>query len=294
MKQFKTFDKYEFRHIDYKITPGKMANTIFDHYQDLESDVYDMHYELEIGVVLKGRVIRRYKDKQFVLSPGDIWMIGMWEPHGFELEEVPCEVMCIGVLPEALNHICLPGFNWISIFLNSQNRCPYIKQIYKEEIIKNCYRQHEREVAEKQTSDLWRYQTLSILLLYILDSNPQIYKEAEGMEYIDIKQSNNMSKMLGMIVENKGVISVTKAANECMMSTSHFSREFKKLTGTSFAKFALGYRVKQSAIKLLETDTPIKNIAKEFGFNDASHYVKCFTNYFSMSPSKYRDINRNR
>ena len=73
-----------------------------------------------------------------------------------------------------------------------------------------------------------------------------------------------------------------------MMSTRHVSRLFKKVTGVTFAKFALGHRIKQSAISLFDTSDPIKKIAIDWGFIDSSHYTKTFEKFFGLSPSEFR------
>jgi hypothetical protein len=42
---------------------------------------FDMHWELELGVVCSGAMRRDYENYSCVMNPGDVWLCGMWEPH---------------------------------------------------------------------------------------------------------------------------------------------------------------------------------------------------------------------
>jgi len=64
--------------------------------------VFDMHYELEMGVVLRGRMKRFLGDAAAERGPGEAWLCGMWETHGFDILEAPCEVVVIVIWPPLL------------------------------------------------------------------------------------------------------------------------------------------------------------------------------------------------
>ncbi len=290
----KEFDNQNFLHFNYNLSPTKPTITVFDRYDSLEATQYDMHYDLEIGVVISGKVTRRYHESTYELGPGDVWIAGMWEPHGFYLNEVTCEMMCIMVSPECLEALLPPGFGWMNIFSNKKRRCPYIKTEFKEELIKKCLLQVEIEKEGRDTAGIWRCNTLLALLLYILDSNPSLLEKNDDTGYAATSAWSGVEKALDTIVATNGLVSISQAASSVNRSTSHFSREFKRLTGTSFARFTMGYRIKQSAIMLINTNAPIKQIAGDLGFRDSSHYIKCFQNYFSVSPSVYRKQNKDK
>ncbi len=266
--------------------------TVFDRYEQLESTQYDMHYDLEIGVVCSGKVTRRYQDLTQQLGPGDIWVAGIWEPHGFYLDEVVCEMMCIMVSPECISGMLPPGLHWMSVFTDKNHRCPYIKPEYKQEIINRCRTQVKLEEKGAETAGVWRLNTLSALLLYILDSNPGLYEEMERNDKAFSNTFSGVEKALNTIVAKNGLVSVKEAALSVNWSTSHFSREFKRITGSSFGRFTMAYRIKQSAVMLINTDASVKQIAAELGFRDSSHYIKCFESYFFVSPTAYRKLNK--
>ncbi|MBA3847761.1 MAG: hypothetical protein H0X45_14115, partial [Planctomycetes bacterium] len=64
------------------LTAAKPA--LFEHAprQDPAPTYYDMHLELEFGVVLEGAMERSFEGFTRELGPGDVWYCGVWEPHG--------------------------------------------------------------------------------------------------------------------------------------------------------------------------------------------------------------------
>jgi hypothetical protein len=73
-----------------------MLNT----HQHINDCSFDMHYEFELGMLLSGRIKRKYLDYEMVLGPGEVWLCSMWEPHGFELIETPCELVVFVIDPK--------------------------------------------------------------------------------------------------------------------------------------------------------------------------------------------------
>ena len=281
------FDSNRFSKPKFNISVEDPILLIDDFYTDKDENFYDIHYDYEVGIVASGAVTRTFRGKQKTLYPGDIWVTGIWEPHGFELEEIPSEMVCFIMSPESLSKILPIGFNWIKIFSQETESTPKIDERYKKEILRTCSEIKEIVKQDTNLALAWKANALAKILLYVVESN---MKEYSGVHQVpeDIVEHDVIKNVVNLVFGAKGIVTIREAANECMMSTSHFSRVFKKATGVTFAKFALGHRVKQSAISLTDTNEPIKKIAKDWGFIDSSHYTKTFEKYFSLSPSAFR------
>ena len=65
----------------------------------------DMHYSVELGILLSGRTNRYYRDSHIDLVPGNIWLCNMWEPHGFKRIEAPCEIVFYGFSTHARQNV---------------------------------------------------------------------------------------------------------------------------------------------------------------------------------------------
>lgn len=71
------------------------------------------------------------------------------------------------------------------------------------------------------------------------------------------------------------------------MSKYHFIRSFKKAKGITPQSYIMLQRLGK-AKKLVLAGTPLKEIAYQFGFHDASHFTHSFRKYFGVPPSHYQ------
>ncbi len=83
-------------------------------------------------------------------------------------------------------------------------------------------------------------------------------------------------------------LDVTRVAAEHGMSRSHFSHHFKASTGLSPGRFMAEVRIQEASRLLLQTRTPLKEIAKACGLNNVSHFTKVFRRFQHLTPAAYR------
>ena len=98
---------------------------------------YDLHYELEMGVILEGSMERYTRDRSRVLQAGEIWFTGMWEPHGFRCDG-DCHRVVFVIWPPALTGFHLPEapkMNLMQPFLLPQELRPVMPHELRQEII---------------------------------------------------------------------------------------------------------------------------------------------------------------
>lgn len=72
------------------------------------------------------------------------------------------------------------------------------------------------------------------------------------------------------------------------LSRSHYSHQFREVTGLSPAAFILAVRLGEVRRLLRQTDSPLKDIASSTGFADANHLCKAFRRLYHSSPGAYR------
>jgi len=72
------------------------------------------------------------------------------------------------------------------------------------------------------------------------------------------------------------------------LSPFHFSRLFKKVTGTTPLAYLAGQRVTRAQLLLAQTDLPITQIAARVGYGSASHFTKAFRQTTGLSPREFR------
>jgi len=85
---------------------------------------------------------------------------------------------------------------------------------------------------------------------------------------------------------------VSELAQLASMSESHFSRQFKAAIGTSPIDWLRRERINQAKRRLIESDDPIKEIARQVGYSDQFFFSKDFKKMTKLTPTQFREQER--
>lgn len=89
-------------------------------------------------------------------------------------------------------------------------------------------------------------------------------------------------------------LNVIMLSRQCCLSTSHFSRLFKKNTGLSASQFIIRERM-QLALKLLsESNLSVGAIAMKVGYDNFPYFSAAFKKYSGATPTQYRENLQNK
>lgn len=248
---------------------------------------YDMHYGLELGIVLAGRMRRFYRDWKMDLQRGEVWMCGMWEPHGFEVIKSRCRVLVLVIWPAMLSTMRFeenPELNLLRPFLSAPEFRPKASGSNRKEILQIANRILKVQSYEQSRRRLW-LRLLLMELLMILQEGWEYSSETKPMYSESFSRIN---PAVQLAVKARKMVTVQEASHACRMSRNYFSRMFESMMGLSFASFAIRYRLSRSAEELLQTDKPIKAIARGWGFTDTSHFCHRFSEHYGCLPGQYR------
>lgn len=86
---------------------------------------------------------------------------------------------------------------------------------------------------------------------------------------------------------------IEEVANYANISVSFLCREFKKTFGVTPYNYILNTRVELAKTMLSETNEPIHLICERFNFADIAHFSKAFKKIVGVSPSVFREQQRN-
>jgi AraC family transcriptional regulator, exoenzyme S synthesis regulatory protein ExsA len=86
-------------------------------------------------------------------------------------------------------------------------------------------------------------------------------------------------------------LSIGELAHLTARSESSFKRDFKKWYSESPAKYFKTKRLEKSADLLMNTNSPVSEIAWECGFENPAHFSTSFLTFFGNSPKEYRHMN---
>ena len=249
---------------------------------------FDMHYELELGIVLKGGMQRHYENYKVNLEPGEIWLCGMWEPHGFKITRDNSKIIVFVILPQMvadLRFVESPDFNGMSFFTTPpKNRLCLTRTAHKETL--DLGKRFEEIICKDRSNKVLRLKLLFTELLLNIKENTKELSKAE------IQPSGSYSlinKAIRIALENKQLLTEQEVAKNCGISRNAFNHYFEKMMGVTFSKFALRHRLSSAAFQLARTEDPVKAIAVDWGFTDASHLYHCFLKHYGCSLVEYRN-----
>ncbi|MBP5324851.1 MAG: AraC family transcriptional regulator [Pseudobutyrivibrio sp.] len=110
-------------------------------------------------------------------------------------------------------------------------------------------------------------------------------------EKIDIAESKRIDKLKPVIkhveLHYSQQMTVADMAKLAGFSESHFMRFFKDVFGVSFITYLNDYRLSMAARLLLSTEENILTISQQVGFENLSHFNRCFKKKYNKTPREY-------
>lgn len=260
------FDGKKLQKTSFNLDEDKPIKAFIRTNDAIRDNYFDMHYAFEIGVLVKGRMRRRYLDYQMETGPSDVWFCGMWEPHGFELLERPCEAIIFVISPKYLVKNPFLKYNEVLPFQVHPRLRPKTDEKSKA-ALKNFIQRTIMSIDGNEHPD-WVKIHLYELLLLLLEG----WKAPEHKTDYELPESINNA--LRLVFKKKELIPTSEAAAACNMSTTKFRTVFKGLMRSSFSDFALNYRINSAVAQMKSSAETQEAIAQYWGFTDASHLHK--------------------
>jgi len=286
MARVDDWDLRRFVRIQYKVTETHPIDVGRKSHPGASAVAFDMHYALELGVLTGGRMARVYQGHRRILGPGQIWFCGAWEPHGWQVLDAPCHAVVVTIFPPMLANATFPeasSFDWMAPFVLPPAARPQIPHGQKREFLRLA-----QELGKTLDIAPPRRTLLQRMLLYqILLELPEVHEPLAGSP-LPADAYARINKAVELVFKNRRFLTATEAAHACALGRKSFNELFEKVMGISFAKFALRHRLQGAAARLLESDDPVKAVAADWGFTDASHLHTAFRSAYGRSPAQYR------
>ncbi|TYA84319.1 helix-turn-helix domain-containing protein [Seonamhaeicola marinus] len=124
-----------------------------------------------------------------------------------------------------------------------------------------------------------------------------LYIVSRNVDYEFLKTGSSkiqeIVRYIHYYIHDANKISNAALADEFNISENYISQYFKKQMGLSLKKYILNYKIKLAETRLKYTDLTYSEIASELGFTDSSHLDKTFLSYKGITPSAYRQNQKN-
>ncbi len=79
-------------------------------------------------------------------------------------------------------------------------------------------------------------------------------------------------------------------ANLCHISTSYFSKLFKKEMNSNFSQYLIRLKITLAKQMLETTNSPVAQISEDLGFNEAGYFIKLFKKLEGITPAQFRKL----
>jgi AraC-like DNA-binding protein len=254
-----------------------------------------IHSGAELAVVLEGEERRYYgefsEERSFRLLPGDVSLIPMWEPHGWEVVRANTKVVAIHFLPEFLGAEMIGDVSWLSGFAAAPDRRPRVRGQPMRRRVMAIARDLWTEIEEQRYGWVTAVRSGLLWLLAVL------YRSWEHLEDGDAATRsslhvNSLARIMPAVAalqhQPSRRITISEAASRCGLGRRHFQRLFSQTMGVAFQKFCLRARLSHVEQMLTATDLPIEAVARDAGFVDLSHLHRHFVKHYGCTPGAYR------
>ncbi len=251
------------------------------------------HPEFELLLITSGYGRRMVGDHSEKFFDGDLVLLGPRLPHAWISDEAfiksPSDGYCESIYIQFNRSLFTNPFFEISEFHGLQNILEKSNRGLKV-TGKNRLEISEIILTMKQMDPLNRLLTL-IRILNLIGSGQNRYLASE--KYLDEKfffKSKRMNRVHNHLMEHfKDPLTVDEGAELVNMTVTSFCRFFKNQTGSTFTIYLNRIRIDFARKLLVNTETSIKEIGYECGFNSTSYFNQTFKRITGISPKQYRN-----
>lgn len=250
-----------------------------------------VHAGMELGMVLTGGIHMHFADVEQECEPGDVWLCGMWEPHGWRVSRVGTTNIALIFLPDLFTEQAGGDPPYLDLFAlppdcRPRPTSPELRERFLA-IGRNIYREKEEERPFWRTSI--RLDLLRILTELTRLCDPSLLSKRQAVPRTSRNDLARIMPAVNLVQERPWCrLTAADAAAACTLSRSRFHHVFRKAMGISFARFCLRIRLAFTAHRLLNTHHTVEAIAHEAGFVDTSHLCRRFVKHYGLTPHEYR------
>lgn len=276
-----------------------------EHWTGSMSQDAHMHKYYELVFIEKGSCTHTFCQENTLLLPGDSFLVRPEKTHSFAIQEETSIYNC-QFYPEVLDKEILPLLhetkesnteniqileNTPGIFqadINKQGivRLDSDERIFFLSILSGM--QKTQESKENYHELLKRKYLETLLVIYRKRSDQQFknyYSQPQHHQSV-------IMKTLSYIEENIACpIQFQDLARDANLSTNHFRKLFKDVTGLAPVEYINRLRITKACEYLRSSDLSISEIAANVGIYDQNYFSRLFRSFIGCSPSHYIKLN---
>jgi AraC family transcriptional regulator, transcriptional activator of pobA len=239
------------------------------------------HTYQEILWIQEGNGQHSIDDELFTIENNTFYLIYKGQVHHF-IEGKGLKGFLIRFNNEFLNEISPLERN--TNFLVNKIAVNEVERANFDNLTGNIY----QEFLSKKQHNESIIRHLLMVLLYKLEEKKQTYqlqqiaKNADSEDAIFIRFTN----LLEQVYSNSN--DTEYFANHLAISTRHLCRIIKKHSGKTTKQLIIDRRILEAKRLLAYTDTPLKQIAFQLGFDEIAYFCRIFKQQTALTPTEFK------
>ncbi|MBB5266051.1 beta-xylosidase/AraC-like DNA-binding protein [Catenibacillus scindens] len=236
--------------------------------------------DIKLIYILSGSMDVSVGTENFNAGAGDFFLLNVGQSFGWKSRE-DCLYACLkiryGLFTENLG---MPYLYFICSTVRGDMNADIYQRVFQ--VLSQLVREYTAAPGTPgfRRETLW-YSLMDILVRHCLFHRP------ESIENIEISQ--RMILVMQYVCANyMKNLSQDEAAKTMYLSSSAFSRWFKKQCGVNYGDFVTRVRLTHSVEDLIFTNKSMTDIALDNGFSNASVFTKVFRKHYGQTPTDYR------
>jgi AraC-like DNA-binding protein/mannose-6-phosphate isomerase-like protein (cupin superfamily) len=252
------------------------------------------HEHLELIYIYSGRTNIQVHDRSFRMKPGDLIVLGSNLYHRIlNNPKTQVKIVSLNFRPEIIrgSEPSADAEQYLSPFICHDPTFPHMISASSKlprralELILDMH----RRLPALTSLERLAVKTHMKMLLMLLVEYYRVY--LRGHKILDRRERDvgRLRSLFQFLEQNFGQqIKVADAARLCAMSSSHFMRFFKTVTGESFLAYLNNFRITKAQTLLATTEESVGDISDKLAFCSQSHFGKVFLARVGMPPLAYR------
>ncbi len=254
---------------------------------------YHWHDDMEIILVLNGRVSLLLDGNKYELQKNDLYFINPGQLHQFSSLSDDAQYYAYVFSLESLEFLKKDTTQALLIQSIGKNVLYPVRLLPEESYYEEVLAEIKQIIKlNEQVSNAYEIMTVACLykiIGYLAKGKKLVYEDKDSKRYRNQKVRH---KELISYIQNhyNSDIRLEEIAKIVHVSPQYFCTYFSNLFGISFINYLNKYRIEQAGMLLLTTDLTITEIGLLVGFGNTSYFIKKFKEYTMMTPLQYRRI----
>lgn len=247
------------------------------------------HREIEILLVLKGRITVSVNNKRYELEEDDVFFINSNEIHSTVANGD--NIMAAIQINPAFYYKTFPELQDMKFIFQGSNGKAIEEKVFEQ------IRAYMAQIVREYNKSAEGYQLviegiLNNLMATIIRNIPK-YEEKGGKKDIVEKDLPRIKRIMEYVEDHYSEkITLEHIAKSEFLSTFYISHFFKEKVGLTFQEYLSFIRLHKAVADLDETDKLISQVAIENGFASVKAFNKTFRDFYEITPSEYRKIKK--